>query len=172
MVRVSKRLARHLRHAPEEIGLVLEDGGWVRVDDLLGALRRHGSPLSRRELDEVVSRNDKQRFAFDETGTMIRASQGHSIPVELDLPGAVPPQVLFHGTVASALPAIRREGLRPMSRHHVHLSATVETATRVGARRGKPVVLRVDAARMAADGHRVFSVPMGSGWWTRCRRGT
>jgi putative RNA 2'-phosphotransferase len=155
-VRVSKRLARHLRHVPEEIGLVLGEGGWVPVDDLPEALRLHGLRLSRRELDEVVSCNDKQRFAFDETGSMIRASQGHSIPVELDLPPAVPPKVLFHGTVAAALPAIRREGLRPMRRHHVHLSATVETATRVGARRGKPVVLRVDAARMAADGYRFF----------------
>lgn len=135
---------------------MLGDAGWVDVDYLLAALRRHGLRLSRHDLDEVVSRNDKQRFAFDETKKMIRASQGHSIPVELDLPEAVPPEVLFHGTVAAALPAIQREGLRAMSRHHVHLSATVETATRVGARRGKPVVLRVDAARMAAVGYRFF----------------
>ncbi len=155
-VQVSKRLARYLRHAPEEIGLVLGDRGWVCVDDLLEALRLHGLRLSRRELHEVVARNDKQRFALDKTGTMIRASQGHSIPVELDLPEAVPPEVLFHGTVAAALPAIRWEGLRPMSRHHVHLSETEDTATRVGARRGKPVVLRVDAAQMAIDGYRFF----------------
>lgn len=154
LIRTSKRLARYLRHAPEEIGLAPSDGGWVRVDDLLEALGRHGQPVSRSELDEVVLRNDKQRYAFDETGTRIRANQGHSIPVELGLPEAVPPVVLFHGTVAAALPAINREGLRPMTRHHVHLSATAETATKVGARRGKPVVLRVDAARMAADGYR------------------
>lgn len=156
LVRVSKRLSLHLRHAPGKIGLVLGPGGWVAVDELLDALARHGHRVSREELAEVVARNDKKRFAFDDTGTMIRANQGHSVPVDLGLPEAVPPDVLFHGTVAAALPAIRREGLRPMRRHHVHLSPDEPTATRVGARRGKPVVLRVDAARMAGDGHRFF----------------
>ena len=156
MVRVSKRLSLHLRHAPEKIGLTLGPGGWVAVDELLDALARNGFRVGRDELSEVVTRNDKQRFAFDDTGTMIRASQGHSLPVELGLTEVPPPDELYHGTVAAALPAIRREGLRPMRRHHVHLSASVETATRVGARRGEPVVLRVDAARMAAAGHRFF----------------
>lgn len=156
MVRASKRLSLHLRHAPEEIGLVLGPGGWVAVDELLEALGRHGLRLSRDELGEIVSQSDKQRFALDETGTRIRANQGHSVAIDLELPESVPPDVLFHGTVATALPAIRREGLRAMERHHVHLSDSEETATRVGARRGKPVVLRVDAARMAADGHRFF----------------
>jgi putative RNA 2'-phosphotransferase len=156
MVRASKRISLHLRHAPGEIGLVLGRGGWVRVDELLGALGSHGLRLTRDQLDEIVSRSDKQRFAFDETGVLIRANQGHSVPVELDLPESVPPDVLFHGTVADALPAIWREGLRPMARHQVHLSAAEETAVQVGARRGKPVVLRVDAARMAGDGHRFF----------------
>lgn len=118
LIRASKRLARQLRHAPGEIGLVPREGGWVPVDDLLAAPRRHGTPSSRAELDEIVSRNDKRRFGFDETGTLIRANQGHSIPVELDLPEAVPPDVLFHGTTAAAIPAIRREGLRPMRRRH------------------------------------------------------
>lgn len=165
MIRVSKRLSRHLRHAPGEIGLVLGDGGWVRVEDLLEALARHGSRVTRDELAEVVARNDKQRFAFDDTGTMVRASQGHSVPVELGLPPARPPDVLYHGTAPAALDAIRREGLRPMRRHHVHLSATVETATRVGARRGRPVVLTVDAARMASDGH-LFHVSANGVWLT------
>lgn len=135
---------------------MLGDGGWVPLGDLLEAMRIHGVQLSRDELNEVVSRDDKQRFAVDETGTMIRANQGHSIPVELCLREEMPPEVLFHGTVAAALPGIRREGVRPMSRHHVHLSATVETATHVGARRGEPMVLRVAAAQMTADGHRFF----------------
>ena len=156
MVRASRRISQHLRHAPEEIGLVLGRGGWAGVDELLDALGRHGLRLTRAELDEIVSRSDKQRFAFDETGTRIRANQGHSVPVDLELPESAPPDVLFHGTVAAALPAIRRDGLRPMTRHQVHLSASAETATRVGARRGQPVVLHVDAARMAADGHRFF----------------
>jgi putative RNA 2'-phosphotransferase len=163
MVRASKRLSLHLRHAPGDIGLVLGRGGWVVVDELLDALGRHGMRLTRGELDEVVSRSDKQRFAFDETGTLIRANQGHSVAVALDLPESTPPGVLFHGTVAAALPAIWREGLRPMARHQVHLSASDETATRVGARRGEPVVLRVDAARMAADGHR-FLVSANGVW--------
>ncbi|MCK2244037.1 MULTISPECIES: RNA 2'-phosphotransferase [unclassified Crossiella] len=165
MVQVSKRLSRHLRHAPEEIGLELGDGGWVSVAELLTALARHGFRVSRDELAEVVARNDKRRFAFDDSGMLIRASQGHSVAVELALPVAVPPAVLFHGTVAAALAAIRREGLRPMRRHHVHLSAAEETAVRVGARRGRPVVLRVDAARMVAQ-RRVFYVSANGVWLT------
>jgi putative RNA 2'-phosphotransferase len=155
-VRVSKRLSLHLRHAPGDIGLELGPGGWVAVDDLLAALARNGFPVDREELAEVVASSDKQRFAIDETGTMIRANQGHSVAVDLELAEADPPDVLFHGTVAAALPAIRREGLRPMARHHVHLSDSADTATRVGARRGKPLVLEVDTSGMRAQGHRFF----------------
>jgi putative RNA 2'-phosphotransferase len=154
MVRTSKRLSRHLRHAPGEIGLELGPGGWVRVDDLLAALRASWTRSSR---------SDKQRFAFDESGSSIRANQGHSVPVDLGLAEATPPDRLFHGTVGAALPAIRREGLRPMARHHVHLSPDLETAVRVGARRGRPVVLSVDAGRMAAAGHR-FRVSANGVW--------
>jgi putative RNA 2'-phosphotransferase len=163
MVRASKRISLHLRHSPGEIGLVLGHGGWVGIDELLDALGRHGLRLTREELDEIVSSSDKQRFAFDATGSNIRANQGHSVPVDLELPESAPPDVLFHGTVADALSTIWREGLRPMARHQVHLSASEETATRVGARRGQPVVLRVDAARMAADGHR-FLVSANGVW--------
>ncbi len=165
MVRTSKRLSRHLRHAPGEIGLVLGEGGWVAVADLLAALAAHGRAVSREELAHVVAHNDKRRFAFDETGERIRASQGHSVPVDLGLPESTPPPVLYHGTVAAALAAIRREGLRPMRRHHVHLSADVATAARVGSRRGRPVVLRVDAAAMAEAGHR-FLVSANGVWLT------
>jgi putative RNA 2'-phosphotransferase len=152
-VRVSKYLSAHLRHRPERIGLTLDRGGWVAVDDLLAAAARDGFPISRDELVRVVENSDKQRYAFDRDGRRIRANQGHSVEVELDLPVAVPPDVLFHGTVERSLPAIRREGLAPMNRHDVHLSADRETARRVGARRGKPVILTVDAAAMVADGH-------------------
>lgn len=165
MIRISKRLSLHLRHAPERIGLTLEPEGWVTVDELLAQLGRHGLTVSRAELDEVVAHNDKKRFAFDETGTRIRASQGHSVPVDLDWPVATPPPVLYHGTVARFLPAIEREGLRPMNRHHVHLSATPDTATKVGARRGKPVVLTVDAAAMTAAGHE-FLLSANGVWLT------
>lgn len=154
--RISKRLSYHLRHAPERIGLELDDGGWADVGVLLTALAAHGTVVSRAELERVVAENDKQRFAFDETGTRIRASQGHSIPVDLALVATAPPAELFHGTVDRFLPAIRREGLRPMDRHHVHLSAAVDTARKVGARRGNPVVLTVASGRMAETGHEFF----------------
>jgi putative RNA 2'-phosphotransferase len=163
LVRISKRLSLHLRHAPEKIGITLESDGWVDVETLLGALKRHGLALSHEQLHEVVAGNDKQRFAFDESGTRIRASQGHSVEVELDLPVATPPARLYHGTVERFLEAILREGLRPMKRHDVHLSATLETATTVGARRGKPIILGVDARAMTEAGHE-FRVSANGVW--------
>ncbi|ROS42922.1 RNA 2'-phosphotransferase [Amycolatopsis thermoflava] len=166
IIRVSKRLSRHLRHRPGEIGLALGPGGWVPVTELLTALAGHGLPLSRAQLDEVVAGNDKRRFAFDDTGTLIRASQGHSVDVDLGLPDADPPPTLFHGTADRFLPAILREGLRPRSRHDVHLSRDTETAVRIGSRHGKPVVLAVDAAAMTRDGHR-FQVSANGVWLTR-----
>ncbi|MFJ8816924.1 RNA 2'-phosphotransferase [Amycolatopsis thermoflava] len=166
IIRVSKRLSGHLRHRPGEIGLALGPGGWVPVTELLTALAGHGLPLSRAQLDEVVAGNDKRRFAFDDTGTLIRASQGHSVDVDLGLPDADPPPTLFHGTAERFLPAILREGLRPRSRHDVHLSRDTETAVRVGSRHGKPVVLAVDAAAMTRDGHR-FRVSANGVWLTR-----
>ncbi|UFS95025.1 RNA 2'-phosphotransferase [Nocardia huaxiensis] len=163
LIRTSKKLAYHLRHAPEGIGLEPEGAGWVDVRELLAALAAHGRAVSRAELDEVVARNDKRRFEFDETGTRIRASQGHSIDVELDYEVSVAPDILYHGTVAAALPGIRSEGLKPMRRHAVHLSASFETAVKVGTRRGKPVVLFVDAAAMQRDGHE-FRVSTNGVW--------
>jgi putative RNA 2'-phosphotransferase len=162
---ISKRLSLHLRHAPEKIGITLESDGWVEVDPLLGALKDHGLVLSHDELRDVVAHNDKQRFAFDETGTRIRASQGHSVEVELNLPIATPPARLYHGTVERFLEAILREGLRPMQRHDVHLSAAVETASAVGARRGKPVILEVGAQAMTGAGHE-FRISANGVWLT------
>jgi putative RNA 2'-phosphotransferase len=152
VVRASKRLSYVLRHRPDSVGLTLDEAGWVDVDVLLAALAGHGLRLSRADLEHVVAANDKRRFAFDETGTRIRASQGHSVAVELGYEPAEPPDELFHGTVERFLAAILAEGLRPGNRHAVHLSADVDTARTVGARRGRPVVLRVDAAGLAADG--------------------
>ena len=148
LVRVSRFLSKHLRHQPRRIGLTLAPGGWVTVDALLAACARAGMPLSRAELDEVVARNNKQRFAFDESGTRIRASQGHSVPVDLELEPREPPATLYHGTGEGAVAAIQREGLRKMRRHHVHLSSDVATAVMVGRRHGRPVVFAVDAAAM------------------------
>lgn len=161
--RISKYLSRHLRHDPGRIGLALDDRGWVAVEDLLRTAAAHGFVVSRPELEEVVRSNDKQRFALDETGDRIRAQQGHSVTVDLDLPAAEPPQWLYHGTVARFLDAIRAEGLRPMNRHAVHLSPDRATAVRVGARRGRPVVLSVAVGAMHRDGH-VFRLS-GNGVW-------
>jgi putative RNA 2'-phosphotransferase len=164
-VRVSKFLSKHLRHDPAGIGLDLRDCGWVSVDALLDGCRRAGLPISRADLAEVVATSDKQRFAVDETGTRIRANQGHSVEVDLQFEPARPPDRLFHGTGEGTVALILREGLRKMRRHHVHLSPDVETATRVGARHGRPVVFVVDAAAMARAG-RVFYVSANGVWLT------
>ena len=152
LVKVSKYLSKHLRHAPEALGLTLAPGGWVPVDTLLEAARQHGFRFSREELDTVVMQNDKQRFAFDPTGILIRANQGHSVEVDLQLEPSSPPDLLYHGTADRFQAAIQQEGLRKMQRHHVHLSLDVATAERVGARHGRPVVFAVDAAAMARAG--------------------
>ncbi|MFF7812537.1 RNA 2'-phosphotransferase [Streptomyces sp. NPDC007945] len=162
-VKVSKYLSKHLRHQPERIGLVLDAQGWTEIDALLVAAAAHGFPIDRAELDHVVASNDKRRFAVE--GTRIRANQGHTVGVDLDLPAAEPPAYLYHGTVAAHLTAIRAEGLRPMARHDVHLSPDRETATRVGARRGRPVVLSVDAGAMHRAGHE-FRVSANGVWLT------
>lgn len=161
LVRVSKYLSKHLRHRPERLGLTLEPGGWVSVPALLTACRRSGFPVSLRELEEVVQRNDKRRFSFDDEHRRIRANQGHSVDVDLQLAPVTPPETLFHGTSARTVSQIWREGLLPMGRHHVHLSKDVHTATRVGARRGEPVVLTIEAGRMAADGHDFYESDNG-----------
>jgi putative RNA 2'-phosphotransferase len=164
-VRVSKYLSLHLRHQPEGLGLTLEPGGWVAIETLLTACKDHGFAITRAELEEVVARCDKQRFAIDETGTCIRANQGHSTEVDLQLEPVVPPDVLYHGTAADRVATIRQSGLQRMARHHVHLSATPATARNVGGRHGKPVVLIVDAAAMHRDGF-VFYCSANGVWLT------
>jgi putative RNA 2'-phosphotransferase len=154
--KVSKFLGKYLRHEPGALGLTLASGGWVEVDALLAACAGHQFRVTREELDEVVVTNDKQRFSFDPSGTRIRANQGHSTAVDLQLEPAAPPHVLYHGTAERNVAVIRAEGLLKMARHHVHLSPDVPTATKVGARHGRPVVFAVDAAGMARDGHTFF----------------
>jgi putative RNA 2'-phosphotransferase len=164
-VKTSKLLSRVLRHDPGAIGIALDEGGWVPVAELLAALARHGTRLTREQLDHVVATNNKQRFAVSADGLRIRASQGHSVAVDLGLAPVAPPAVLYHGTAERSTADIFREGLRPMGRQDVHLSADVETAVRVGSRHGRPVVLRVDAAGLAAAGQ-VFRRSDNGVWLT------
>jgi putative RNA 2'-phosphotransferase len=164
-VRSSKFLSRVLRHEPGLIGVALDEAGWVEVSVLLEAAAAHGRQISREELGRIVADNDKQRFAFSADGLRIRASQGHTVPVDLGYEQATPPAVLYHGTYPGAVAAIWREGLRPMQRHAVHLSGDRATAERVGGRRGRPVVLTVDAAAMAAAGFE-FRVSANGVWLT------
>jgi putative RNA 2'-phosphotransferase len=165
LIQTSKFLAKYLRHAPHELGLTLEPGGWVPVDDLLAAAAKNGFPISFDDLVECVETNDKERFAFDVSGEMIRANQGHSVEVDLQLEERMPPETLYHGTVERFLPSIFQDGLVRGKRHHVHLSKDVDTARKVGARRGKPVILAVDAARMHRDGFK-FLLSANGVWLT------
>ena len=153
LVRTSKYLSKHLRHQPERLGLRLEPGGWVDVDALLAACARHGMAIERAELQELVRRDGKQRYSFDEGERRVRANQGHSVEVDLQLDPLPPPEWLYHGTAERSVEAIAASGLLRMARHHVHLSADVETARQVGARHGRPVVLEIAAARMGRDGY-------------------
>jgi putative RNA 2'-phosphotransferase len=156
IVQISKTVAKHLRHKPEALGLTLEPGGWVLVSDLLAAFAHKGFALTRDELEVVVTLNDKQRFSFDDSGDRIRANQGHSTEVDLQLEPVEPPFTLFHGTASKNITSILETGIDRGSRHHVHLSQDAETARRVGARRGKPVILKVQSRAMFEAGHAFF----------------
>lgn len=147
------------------IGITLDEAGWTSVVDLLDALARFGEPLSRQDLEAIVSMSDKQRFAFDATRSRIRANQGHSLPVNLDLAPVEPPATLFHGTARRFVKSIRSLGLLKGKRHHVHLHADPEAATLVGNRRGESVVLSIDASAMRLDGF-LFYVTANHVWLT------
>jgi putative RNA 2'-phosphotransferase len=138
------------------IGLTLDPAGWADVDELLEKADRAGFPITREVLQAVVEHNDKQRFAFSEDRHRIRANQGHTVPVDLELTSIPPPDVLYHGTSRGSAEMIRREGLTARGRHHVHLSSDSATATAVGRRHGRPVVFTVDAKKMADDGHTFY----------------
>ncbi|MDB5044765.1 MAG: 2-phosphotransferase [Deinococcus sp.] len=161
---LSHQLSYLLRHAPHEAGLTLQPGGWVPLEPVLAHLG-----VTHEQVARVVAASDKQRFSLGkaaETGLeRIRANQGHSVSVDLELLPTLPPAVLYHGTYPGALPAIRAAGLKAMNRHHVHLSPDVATATKVGARRGSPVILIVQAGQMHAAGHQ-FYVSANGVWLT------
>lgn len=156
LVGVSKFLSLVLRHDPARIGLRLDDAGWADVDALLSAAAKAGTVIDRATLDRVVAENDKQRFAFSADGTRIRASQGHSLGVDLGLPPQTPPEVLYHGTATRFVDSIRAGGLHSARRTHVHLSSDEATARAVGRRHGSPVILTIAAGRMHRDGHAFY----------------
>jgi putative RNA 2'-phosphotransferase len=155
-VRISKFLSLVLRHKPEKVGVTLDREGWVSVSRLLEAMESHGLRLTLDELHEVVRSNDKRRFSFSPDGLSIRASQGHSVKVELGYEPLEPPPTLYHGTAERFLPSIREQGLLRGHRHHVHLSEQEATAVVVGRRYGKPVILSIASGAMHADGHPFF----------------
>lgn len=165
LVKVSKYLSKHLRHQPERLGLTLAPGGWVGVDNLLAACATNGMRVTRAELDEVVAKNSKRRFSFSPDGSRIRANQGHSVDVDLELAPSAPPDVLYHGTGHCAVDVIKREGLDKRTRHHVHLSRETATARQVGGRHGRPVVFAVDTAAMREAGY-VFYCSDNGVWLT------
>ena len=152
LTQTSRYISLILRHKPETIGITLDEHGWANVDELIaGVSRTH--PLTMELLEEIVRTDEKQRYSFNGNKTLIRANQGHSIPVDVELPRLEPPAVLYHGTGRKYVPSIDRQGLLPKSRLYVHLSADEDTAVKVGRRHGEPVVYAVQAGKMSADGH-------------------
>jgi putative RNA 2'-phosphotransferase len=162
-IRASKFLSLVLRHQPEVIGLVPDEQGWVEVSELLQKMRVKGVAIDFETLEQVVATNDKKRFAFNGDKSRIRASQGHSIQVDLGYRENEPPDVLYHGTDRENKEAIVKEGLKKGKRHHVHLSTDRETAIKVGQRHGPPFVFEVMAKEMHDEGY-VFFVSENGVW--------
>ncbi|MEL7533199.1 MAG: RNA 2'-phosphotransferase [Bacteroidota bacterium] len=157
--RIGKFISLVLRHQPQKIGLKLDPEGWAEVDQLLQQLAKHGTKINKVQLDFIVETNNKKRYRYSEDGLKIRAQQGHSIKVELDYAPVVPPQFLFHGTAERFVESIRQGGLQKRKRHHVHMSGDLETASQVGSRHGKLIVLEVESGRMHEDGYHFYCTP-------------
>lgn len=152
LIRISKFLSLVLRHNPGKIGLSLDPNGWADVEELIEKSNRFGVRFDRLTLEKVVAENDKKRYLFSPDGTKIRASQGHSLKVDLGLEPVSPPEILYHGTAQQFQSSILEKGLLPRSRQHVHLSKDAQTATDVGSRHGKPIIFIVKARQMEQDG--------------------
>jgi len=154
--KLSKLLSLTLRHKPETLGVTLDENGWADVKNLLGAMQGRGYGVDFSQLENMVINNDKQRFSFNADKSKIRANQGHSLKINLQLTPLKPPDFLYHGTVAKFLESIKLNGLQKRSRHHVHLSPDIATATKVGSRRGKPTILRIKSTEMHKDGYKFY----------------
>jgi putative RNA 2'-phosphotransferase len=161
--KISKFLSFVLRHKPDEIGLVLDDQGWTDIDELIKKANasEQVTQIDRSLLLEVVDTNEKQRFIISEDDLRIRANQGHSVQIDLQLTPQVPPEVLYHGTATRFLDSILKEGLTPQQRQHVHLSSDIDTATQVGQRYGKPVILKINTLLMHQQGITFYQADNG-----------
>lgn len=164
----SKFISMILRHKPDSIGISLDEHGWADVQELITGINAadKNAHLDMEMLEEIVRTDEKQRYSFNEEHTLIRANQGHSIPVDVELEEVAPPVVLWHGTGEKYVESIDQQGLIPKGRLYVHLSSDPETARKVGARHGKPVLYRIDTAGMAADGYR-FYLSVNKVWLTK-----
>ena len=151
-VKLGKFLSLVLRHNPQAAGITLDEHGWADVQELLSGVRHSGRQIDIETLERIVRENNKQRYSFNADHTKIRANQGHSLQVDVELTAVKPPRYLYHGTATRFLVAIRQEGIRKMSRQYVHLSSDFQTAMEVGRRHGSPVVLTIHAEAMAQDG--------------------
>lgn len=151
-VKLGRFLSLVLRHNPDAAGISLDEHGWADVQELLTGVRRSGRQINLETLERIVRENNKQRYSFNADHTKIRANQGHSLQVDVELTPVKPPRYLYHGTASRFLPAIQREGIKKMSRQYVHLSGDVQAAVEVGRRHGSPVVITINAEAMAHDG--------------------
>lgn len=164
-VTLSKIISKILRHKPEMIGILLDENGWADVKELLNGINRLGNEIDKKLLDKIVEGNNKKRFGYNEDESKIRARQGHSINVDVQLKVQVPPKHLYHGTAQSFMESIENMGILKQRRQHVHLSKDMETAFQVGKRHGKPVVFVICAKKMHEDGH-VFYLSENGVWLT------
>lgn len=155
LTEISKYIALILRHKPEAIGITLDEHGWANVDELIAGISKEYD-FNMEMLEEIVRTDNKQRYSFNEDKTLIRANQGHSIPVDVELEKATPPDILYHGSAVKFETSIDKEGLIPKSRLYVHLSKDYDTAVTVGSRHGKPVIYKVKAGEMTKDGYEFF----------------
>ena len=160
----SKFISLILRHKPEIIGITLDEHGWANVSELISGVNET-HPLDMEILERIVTEDEKQRYSFNEDKTLIRANQGHSIPVDVELEEVTPPDILYHGTGEKYTAAIDVQGLIPKSRLYVHLSGDIDTARKVGSRHGKPVIYAVKSGEMHRDGT-VFYKSVNGVWLT------
>lgn len=153
---ISRYMSLILRHKPEVIGISLDKHGWAVVDDLINGIAKNNEGFNMAILKEIVETDNKQRYSFNDDKTLIRANQGHSIPVDVELEEKEPPRFLYHGTGEKYVSSILEQGLIPKSRLYVHLSKDIETAKNVGRRHGKEVVYKIEAHEMYQDGYKFY----------------